>query len=200
MRDINEVKILGTVAQEPRVNDTKSGSVANLSVVTSKKRGEYDIKKYHSVTCWNDLAQEAAKLKEGDRVFVSGALDTDKYEKNGQTVFKDKITAHALARVAGGVSGESSSKPQGGPPGSFNTREGKKSTFPYADKAHKVSWPKPDESGFSYSDDGVAMLCVAWTDPTDPTKGGTVYQYADDDWLPHGEVDKLTFNDDDIPF
>lgn len=199
MRDLNEVKILGTVAQSPRVTNTKSGSVANISVVTSKKRGEYDIKKYHAVTCWNELADIANGLSEGDRVFVSGSLDTDKYEKDGQTVYKDKITASALAKVLSSAESGPKTLKAGGPPGSFNTREGKKSTFPYADKAHKVSWPAPDESGFSYANDGLAELCVAWTEPSDPSKGGAVYQFADGDWLPHGEVGKF-FVDDDLPF
>jgi len=200
MRDINEVKLLGTVSQPVRVNDTKSGSVANVSLVTSMKRGEYDIKKFHSVTCWNDLADMASTLKEGDRLFVSGRIDTDKYEKNGQTVYKDKITANAIAKVAGSSESAAPSRPAGGPPGSFSDGGGRKSTFPYADTAHKVSWPKPDDSGFSYADDGVAQLCVAWADPTDPSKGGTVYQFADDEWMPYGEVDTVLFTDDDIPF
>tara|TARA_R100001163_G_scaffold55702_1_gene43239 strand:- start:71 stop:673 length:603 start_codon:yes stop_codon:yes gene_type:complete len=200
MRDINEVKLLGTVSQAVRVSDTKTGSVANVSLVTSMKRGEYDIKKYHSITCWNDLADMASSLKEGDRLFVSGRIDTDKYEKNGQTVYKDKITASAIAKVVGGSESDAPSRPAGGPPGSFSSGGGRKSTFPYADKAHKVSWPKPDESGFSYADDGVAQLCVAWTDPKDPTKGGTVYQLADNDWEPFGEVDAAVITDDDIPF
>lgn len=199
MRDVNEVKVLGTVAQAPRVNDTKGGRVANISVVTSKKRGEYDIKKYHSVTCWNELADIAASLVEGDRVFVGGSLDTDKYEKDGQTVYKDKITASVLAKVLSSAESGGQSSKKGGPPGSFNTREGRKSTFPYADKAHKVSWPAPDESGFSYANDGFAELCVAWTEPTDPSRGGAVYQFADGDWLPHGEVGKVPV-DDDLPF
>jgi single-strand DNA-binding protein len=203
MRDINEVKLLGTVSQPVRVNPTKNGSVANVSIVTSMKRGEYDIKKFHSITCWNELANEAGSLKEGDRLFVSGRIDTDKYEKNGQTVYKDKITANAIARVMGGVevgSDEAPSRPAGGPPGSFSSGGGRKSTFPYADKAHKVSWPKPDESGFSYADDGVAQLCVAWTDPTSPDKGGAVYQLVDNNWSAHGEVDSVLITDDDIPF
>ena len=200
MRDINEVKILGTVTQPVRVNPTKSGSVANISVVTIKKRGEYDIKKFHNVTCWNDLAQEASALKEGDRVFVSGSMETDSYDKDGVRQYKDKITAQVLIRAAASSSAPSMAQTQGGPPGSFSGGGGRKSTFPYADTAHKVSWPKPDESGFSYAEDGIAQLCVAWTNPSDPSQGGTVYQFADNDWQEHGQVDQLLIKDDDIPF
>ena len=200
MRDINEVKILGTVTQPVRVNPTKSGSVANISVVTIKKRGEYDIKKFHNVTCWNDLAQEASALKEGDRVFVSGSMETDSYDKDGVRQYKDKITAQVLIRAAASSSAPSMTQTQGGPPGSFSGGGGRKSTFPYADTAHKVSWPKPDESGFSYAEDGIAQLCVAWTNPSDPSQGGTVYQFADNDWQEHGQVDQLLIKDDDIPF
>lgn len=207
-RDVNEVKLLGTVSQPVRVTPTKNGSVANVSLVTSMRRGDYDIKKFHSVTCWNGLADEASHLKEGDRLVVFGRIDTDKYEKNGQTVYKDKITASAIARVVDFVGSDDLgrdvasrlSSTAGGPPGSFSSGGGSKSTFPYADKAHKVSWPKPDESGFSYADDGVAQLCVAWTDPTSPGKGGAVYQLVDGDWAEHGEVDSVLITDDDIPF
>ena len=203
MRDINEVKILGTITQPVRVNQTKSGgSVANLSVVTIKKRGEYDIKKFHNVTCWNDLAEEAAKLKEGDRVFVSGSLETDSYDAkgDGSKQYRDKITAAVLIRAAATASSASPSQPQGGPPSSFSKGGGTKSTFPYADAAHKVSWPKPDESGFSYVVDVDASLCVAWAQPDNPDMGGTVYRFVNEEWEEFGEVNSRPITDDEIPF
>ena len=200
MRDINNVTILGTVAREVRVNPTKSGSVANISVLTVKKRGEYDIKKFHNVTCWNDLADEASSLKEGDRVLVFGSLESDKYEKDGQMVYKDKITASALERTVARVAADSSNQTHGGPPGSFSSGGGSKSTFPYADKVHKVSWAKPDESGFSYSDNNGVSLSASWADPTDPTKGGTVYEFVENKWEQCGEVGKVTINKNSLPF
>tara|TARA_R110000751_G_scaffold98977_2_gene192316 strand:+ start:2197 stop:2835 length:639 start_codon:yes stop_codon:yes gene_type:complete len=212
MRDMNEIKILGTVTQEVRVNPTKSGSVANVSVVTTQKRGEYDIKKFHSITCWNDLSDEASKLKTGDRVFVGGRMDTEKYEKDGQTIYKDKITASVIARVASqaeesGTKEVATSQPpaSNGPPVSFSGGGGNQSAFPYVDMTRKVSWPTPDESGFSYADKGGDSLCVSWADPAKPSDGGTVYQYNGSEWEPTGKVptgpgSTKNLTDKDIPF
>ena len=206
-RDVNSMTIVGTVNRPVRVSPTKNGSVANVSVETKRVRGDRSFSTYHDVTCWNTLADVASTLAEGDRVYVTGSISTDSWEgKDGQKQYKKIVTASSFGKIESGASSDdledkfSKARPQGGPPGSFSSGGGKKSTFPYADTAHKVSWPKPDDSGFSYADDGVAQLCVAWADPTDPSKGGTVYQFADDEWMPYGEVDTVLFTDDDIPF
>ena len=186
MRDMNEIKILGTVTQEVRVNPTKNGSVANVSVVTTQKRGEYDIKKFHSITCWNDLSDEASKLKTGDRVFVGGRMDTEKYEKDGQTIYKDKITASVIARVASqaeesGTKEVATSQPpaSNGPPVSF--------------------------SGGGGNSAAATATINAWVDPAKPSDGGTVYQYNGSEWAPTGKVptgpgSTKNLTDKDIPF
>jgi single stranded DNA-binding protein len=196
-RDINSVTILGTVVRDARINPTKTGHVSNFSVVTVKKRGEFEIKKFHNVTCWNDLAEASSTLKEGDRVFVSGSIESDRFEKEGQTTYRDKITASAMERVAASVV---SSQPQGGPPSSFSEGGGSKSTFPYADRAHKVSWPAPDESGFSYLNDNGVSLSVAWTDPTDPTQGGAVFEFVKNKWERCGDVGEVSIDKNSLPF
>ena len=203
MRDINEATILGTVNQPVRVNPTKNGSVANVSVETKQVRGEHTFSTYHNVTCWNDLAELASTLKEGDRVLAMGRITTDSYEKNGQKVYKKILTAASFAKIDKGVGGyakasAASSSPQGGPPGSgFRGGKGNASAFPYVDSTHKISWDKPDASGFSYAGKEGEEYCVAWTNPKDPLKGGALYIFKDvDGWSQIGFVG----DDSDIPF
>jgi single-stranded DNA-binding protein len=203
MRDINEATLLGTVNQPVRVNPTKNGSVANVSIETKQVRGDKSFSTYHNVTCWNDLADIAATLQEGDRVFATGRISTDSYEKGGQKVYKKILTASAFAKIAQGAdSGETASAapsaPQGGPPGSgFSGGKGGGSAFPYVDKLLKVSWNKPEPDGFSYSGKGGKEYCASWKDPTNPKKGGTVYWLTENDgWEERAHI----LEDSDIPF
>tara|TARA_Y100001973_G_C5182692_1_gene325859 strand:+ start:810 stop:1421 length:612 start_codon:yes stop_codon:yes gene_type:complete len=203
MRDINEATVLGTVNQPVRVNPTKNGSVANVSVETKQVRGDNSFSTYHNVTCWNDLADIASTLQEGDRVFATGRISTDSYEKNGQKIYKKILTASAFAKIAQGADSAEKpsaapSGPQGGPPGSgFSGGKGGRSAFPYTDTVNKISWNKPEADGFSYAGKEGEEYCVSWADPKDPAKGGTLYIFKDvEGWSPNGRVG----DDSDIPF
>ena len=205
MRDVNEATILGTVNQPVRVNPTKNGSVANVSVETKQARGEHTFSTYHNVTCWNDLADVASTLKEGDRVFATGRMTTDSWEKDGVKQYKKILTASAFAKIAQGAGGDAkadadaASKPmQGGPLGSgFSGGKGGRSTFPYLDSQNEISWDSPDASGFSYAGKGGQEYCVSWADPKNPSKGGTFYTFKDEGgWKVTGSVQP----DADLPF
>mgnify|MGYP003670942818 CR=1 FL=1 len=206
MRDVNEATVVGTVNRPVRVNPTKNGSVANVSVETKQIRGDKSFSTYHDVTCWNDLADVAATLKEGDRVFVTGRMTTDSWEKDGVKQYKKILTASSFGKITQGADSSdsveskpaASSRPQGGPPGSgFSGGKADRSVFPYVDNVNKISWDKPDASGFSYAGKGGEEYCVSWANPKDPTKGGTLYILKDEDgWSESGFVG----DDSDIPF
>lgn len=203
MRDVNEATLVGTVNRPVRVNPTKNGSVANVSVETKQVRGDNSFTTYHDVTCWNDLADVAATVKEGDRVFVIGRMTTDSWEKDGQKQYKKIITASAFAKVAQSAGGDAKSAAasrgsQGGPPGSgFSGGKGGRSTFPYLDNQNKISWEEPSADGFSYAGKGGEEYCVSWADPSNPSKGGTLYIFDDEGgWQVTGSVQP----DADLPF
>ena len=170
--------MLGTVnqacASEPN-QERKRGKC--FPVLTIRKRGEYDIKKFHnpSLAGMTWRRRGIGKLKEGDRAVCQfGPMETDMYDKDGvRLCTRIRLPPAVNCQGDGALRVQTSSRKGCRKPSLSSTHgrtrqvllavgEERKSTFPYADKAHKVSWPKPDESGFSYADDGAAQLCVAW--------------------------------------
>lgn len=82
----NFVAITGNLAQEVRLNRTGNGTaVANTSVAVSRKKGEEKITSYFDVTIWGRLAENVAKAcQKGDRVTITGTLNQERFEKEGQ--------------------------------------------------------------------------------------------------------------------
>jgi single-strand DNA-binding protein len=82
----NFVAITGNVSQEIRLNRTGNGtSVANTSVAVSRKKGEEKVTSYFDVTIWGRLAENVARsIQKGERVTVTGTINQEKFEKDGQ--------------------------------------------------------------------------------------------------------------------
>lgn len=85
MRSLNQVQLIGNLGQDPELRTTTNGiKVASLSVATSesfKKGTGWETKtEWHRVSAWSDIAERMARdLKKGDRVYVSGKLQTRKW-------------------------------------------------------------------------------------------------------------------------
>ncbi|MCF7846410.1 MAG: single-stranded DNA-binding protein [Candidatus Peribacteraceae bacterium] len=89
MRSINKVMLIGHLAGDPEVRETKSGKkVARFSVATNYESSGDKKKQYvdfHRVAAWSKLAEVSAKwLKKGMGVYIEGHLRNDSYEKDGQ--------------------------------------------------------------------------------------------------------------------
>jgi len=106
------VTLVGYVAAEPRLRETKDGHhVADVRVGTTtrmldKQTGEWveTDTSYYTVTCWRRLADHAkASLRKGDPVLVKGRFRTTSYEdKTGRLRTEVAIVAdtvrHDLSR------------------------------------------------------------------------------------------------------
>ena len=90
MRSINKVMLIGHLAGDPEVHETKTGKkVARFSVATNyDTTGGGEKKQYvdfHRITAWNKLAEVSAKwLKKGMGVYIEGRLHNGSFEKDGQ--------------------------------------------------------------------------------------------------------------------
>jgi single-strand DNA-binding protein len=106
MKQGGYVTLVGYVAREPRIRQTKSGRVvADMRVGTTPRfqdratglwrDGETT---YYTVDCWRRLAEHArASLHKGDPVVVQGWLRTDSYtDRTGTLRTEIKITAETV--------------------------------------------------------------------------------------------------------
>jgi single-strand DNA-binding protein len=105
---VNKVILIGNLGRDPEVRTTQNGTkVANLSLATSdswkdKNTGERREKtEWHRVVIFGNLADIAERyLKKGSKVYVSGSLQTRKWQdQSGQ----DKYTTEVVLQ---GFNGE----------------------------------------------------------------------------------------------
>ena len=92
MSGINKVILVGNLGADPEVRRMPSGDpVVNLRIATSetwrdKNSGERKEKtEWHQVVIFNDNLAKVAEqyLKKGAKVYIEGALQTRKWEKDG---------------------------------------------------------------------------------------------------------------------
>lgn len=97
---VNKVILIGNLGKDPEIRTMQNGGkVANLSLATSeswkdKSTGEKKEKtEWHRVVIFGNLADIAEKyLKKGSKVYVSGSLQTRKWQnKEGQDQYSTEV-------------------------------------------------------------------------------------------------------------
>lgn len=92
MSGVNKVILVGNLGQNPTIRRTASGEpIATLSIATSdtwkdKTTGEKKERtEWHKIVIFNEnIANIAEKyLKKSSKIYIEGALQTRKYEKDG---------------------------------------------------------------------------------------------------------------------
>jgi single-strand DNA-binding protein len=108
---INDVTLMGHLGKDPNVKTLNSGgTIATFSVATTeywkdKKSGEKKERTtWHLIKWWSD----AKYLQKGTLVLVKGKLQTDTYEKEGETKSITYVQANYVAAISGGKQTESS--------------------------------------------------------------------------------------------
>jgi single-strand DNA-binding protein len=91
MRTVNEVILLGWVANDPLLKETQNGqklAVFNLATKrtwTTKDGERKEESQFHKLACWGKLGEKAVKLlSKGDMVYVRGYLHNRKVEVEGE--------------------------------------------------------------------------------------------------------------------
>lgn len=132
MAGINKVILVGNLGRDPEKRYTRSGSaVTNISIATSEKwkdketGADNERTEWHNVVFFNRLAEVASEyLAKGSKIYVEGKLQTDKYEKEGQTHYSTKIVALQLQMLdSRGKAGGGQQPATAGVPGQQQTMD-----------------------------------------------------------------------------
>lgn len=97
---LNSVNIMGNLTRDPELKYTPSGksvcslSIANNRIFTSNGQKVSEVS-YFDVEVWGAVAENCAKyLSKGSGIIVEGRLKQDRWEKDGKTQSKVRITAN----------------------------------------------------------------------------------------------------------
>ena len=99
---LNSVNIMGNLTRDPEMKYTPSGkSVCSLSIANNRvysKNGEKVTEvSYFDVEVWGVVAENCAKyLAKGHGIIVEGRLRQDRWEKDGKTQSRVRITANSV--------------------------------------------------------------------------------------------------------
>ena len=121
MAGLNKVLIIGNLGRDVELKYSQNGTaVGRMAVATSDSwtdaQGQKQEKtEWHNVTVFQKLAENCEKyLKKGSKVYVEGKLQTDSYDKEGQTHYSTKIIANVVQFLDSKEAGTGTGNGQGG--------------------------------------------------------------------------------------
>ena len=109
---LNSVNIMGNLTRDPELKYTPSGkSVCSLSIANNRNFTKNNEKvtevSYFDVEVWGAAAENCSKyLAKGQGIIVEGRLKQDRWEKDGKTQSRVRISAnsvHFLPKKQGGA-------------------------------------------------------------------------------------------------
>src|SRR5918996_6019614 len=76
VRGVNKVILIGNATRDAELRHTQSGkAVSSIRLATNRTVGGQEETQYHSVVCWEGLAETTSKyVKKGDPIYVEGRL------------------------------------------------------------------------------------------------------------------------------
>ena len=99
---LNSVNIMGNLTRDPELKYTPSGkavcslSIANNRIYTSNGQKVTEVS-YFDVEVWGVVAENCSKyLAKGRGIIVEGRLKQDRWEKDGKTQSRVRITANSV--------------------------------------------------------------------------------------------------------
>ena len=98
---MNQTVIVGRLVDNPKLEKTDNGKkVMNMTVAVPRtyknEKGEYDTD-FVDCVLWSSIAENTAEYcKKGDVVGVKGRVQTDLYDKDGQTHKSSKLVAEKV--------------------------------------------------------------------------------------------------------
>ncbi len=99
---LNSVNIMGNLTRDPELKSTPTGkSVCSMSIannrIYSKNNEKVTEVSYFDVEVWGPIAENCAKyLKKGSGIIVEGRLKQDRWEKDGKTQSRVRISANSI--------------------------------------------------------------------------------------------------------
>jgi len=117
---MNKVYLIGNLTRDPEISTTTSGiSVCRMSIAVSRRfsnaEGGRDTD-FFNVTAWRGTADNCAKfLKKGNKIAVSGSIQTRNYEKaDGTKGFSVDIVADEVEFLSSRNDGTNDGNTEGG--------------------------------------------------------------------------------------
>ena len=101
MASVNKAILLGRVGRNPE-KGTSSNSPVTLPLATheiwrDKDNNKQEDLQWHRVVVWGNQGDNVLKyVKKGDLLYVEGKIQTESYEKDGQTLYTTKIVAREV--------------------------------------------------------------------------------------------------------
>ena len=120
MASVNKVILLGRAGRDPVTRVAGQNTVTEVAIATSEKykdkqSGEAkEITTWHDLVFWNKLGEIVGQyVKKGSMIYVEGSIKTDKYQKDGQDVYRTKIVVSSMQLLGDskGGSGSGNSAP-----------------------------------------------------------------------------------------
>ena len=103
---MNTVLLTGRAVREAEVRQVGEHRVAKFTLAVERPfvKGKEKVTDYFKVECWNFWADKAAKIVKGVKVFVSGSLKLNTWEKDGKKHYEVSVTANEVEVVWGAES------------------------------------------------------------------------------------------------
>ncbi len=109
---MNSVQILGNLARDPEVRYTKTGrAVATFTVAATTSyfdqttSEQKELTSFINCVAWGKLGENVGNLRQGNRCFVEGRLQTRSYEaQDGQKRYVTEVIANFVGQALQGES------------------------------------------------------------------------------------------------
>lgn len=104
MASTNSVTLVGNLGKDPIISTSKDGSttVAKFSIATNeynKSQGQ-TVPNWFNVVTFGQNADFVGKfIKKGNKIGITGRLNSGSYEKDGQTVYYTNILANSVENL-----------------------------------------------------------------------------------------------------
>ena len=98
MRSVNKVILVGHLAADPEVLETRRGLKVSFSLATHREHTSDGEKKevtdYHRIVAWGKLAENCATyLVRGQGIYLEGSLLNRAFEKDGERRYVTEVRA-----------------------------------------------------------------------------------------------------------
>ena len=116
---MNKTQLIGRVTKDIDLKKTTSGKSVATFTLAVNRRTKDDGADFISCVAWNTTAELLSQyVRKGNRIGLSGHIQTRNYESNGRTVYVTEVIAEEIEFLENKTSSEPSNKPYNNVPAS----------------------------------------------------------------------------------
>lgn len=115
MAGLNNCSFIGHLGRDPELKYSNSGTaICNVSIAVTEKYKDKESTEWVNLVFWDKLAEISAQyLSKGSQVYVSGKMQTQSWEKDGQKHSKVVINVREMVMLGGKGKQDSPKEPTG---------------------------------------------------------------------------------------